>query len=311
MSNSMPYRTLSASGSRVLSLVPGGTGCSSSEKPPPNSSPNEETGAAAAELRVMAVAGPQLARTLGGVEAPQGVGDLSRVHLKHRSIHQTIVCDESTVARPLCGKIRRTYVSMQSSTAERRRYRKRRRAELEAETRLRITQAAVDLHESIGPARTTISAVADRASVQRGTVYRHFPDEDALFEACSSHWMAHHPLPDIAAWAAVEDPEERLRTALEQVYAWYERGASMLETTTRDLAVVPALRPSMESFAAWLDSAVDSLVHGRPERGARRRRARAAIGHALSFETWRSLVREQRLSAGEAIELMAGLVVVC
>jgi AcrR family transcriptional regulator len=204
-------------------------------------------------------------------------------------------------------KIHRTLVSKQSSTAPKRPYRKRRRAQLEEETRLRITEAAADLHGSIGPARTTISAVAGRAGVQRATVYRHFPDEEALFGACSSHWMAQHPLPDAAAWTAIEDPDVRLRVALGALYDWYDRGDYMLEKTTRDLALVPALRPSMEAYRGWLDAAADAQLRGRPERGARRRRLRAAVGHALSFETWRSLVREQRLSEGEAIELMEAL----
>ena len=199
-------------------------------------------------------------------------------------------------------------MSKQSSARERRPYRKRRRAQLEAETRLRITEAAVDLHGSLGPARTTISAVADRAGVQRGTVYRHFPDEDTLFLACSSHWMAQHPLPDPAAWTAIEDPDERLRTALGEVYEWYDRGQDMVERVTRDVALVPALRPSVEGLAAWVDAAVDPLVRGRPERGGRRRRMRAAVAHALSFGTWRSLVREQGLSQAEAVELMAAFV---
>ncbi len=199
-------------------------------------------------------------------------------------------------------------MSTQKSTEQRRPYRKRRRADLEEQTRLQITEAAVDLHGSIGPARTTISAVAKRAGVQRGTVYRHFPDEQALFDACSSHWMTQHPLPDPDAWGAIEDPDERLRTALRQLYEWYERGEYMLEKTTRDVALVPALRPSMEAFAAWFDSAADAIVRLRAESGARRRRVRAAVRHALAFETWRSLVREQRLTRTEAIELMAGLV---
>ncbi len=198
-------------------------------------------------------------------------------------------------------------MSEQTSTGERRAYRKGRRAQLEAETRLRITQAAVDLHASVGPARTTISAVADRAGVQRATVYRHVPDEDALFDACSSHWMAHHPLPDPAAWAQIEDPDRRLRVALEELYDWYERGEYMLEKTTRDLALVPALRPSMEAFRSWLDAAVDAILRGRSERGARRRRVRATVGHALAFETWRSLVSRQGLSRSETIELMQAL----
>jgi AcrR family transcriptional regulator len=201
-------------------------------------------------------------------------------------------------------------MSNKSPTATKRAYRKRRRAQLEEETRLRITEATVDLHGSVGPARTTISAVADRAGVQRATVYRHFPDEKALFDACSSHWMAQHPLPDPAAWAPIDDPDERLRTALQQLYRWYGHGEYMLEKTTRDVALVPALRPSMEAFAGWVDQAADAIVGSRPERGTRRRRVRAAVGHALAFETWRSLVREQRLSQAEAIELMQALAAV-
>ena len=198
-------------------------------------------------------------------------------------------------------------MSKQSTTGQRRIYRKRRRAELEAETRLRITEAGVDLHGSVGPVRTTISAVAERAGVQRATVYRHFPDEDALFDACSSHWMAQHPLPDPAPWAEIEDPNERLRTALGELYEWYEHGEYMLERTTRDVALVPALRPSMEAFQGWLDAAADAILRGRPERGARRRRKRAAVGHALAFETWRSLAIHQGLPRSETIELMQAL----
>jgi AcrR family transcriptional regulator len=198
-------------------------------------------------------------------------------------------------------------MSKQTATRERRAYRKRRRAQLEAETRLRITEAAVDLHGSIGPARTTISGVAERAGVQRATVYRHFPDEDALFRACSSHWMAQHPLPDPTAWATIENPDERLPVALRELYEWYEHSEYMLENVTRDLALVPALRPSMEAYQGWLEAAADALLSGRPERGARRRRKRAAVGHALAFETWRSLAIHQGLPRAETIELMEAL----
>jgi AcrR family transcriptional regulator len=189
-----------------------------------------------------------------------------------------------------------------------RKYRKRRRAELEDETRLRITEAAVELHGSVGPARTTITAVAERAGVQRATVYRHFPDEEALFGACSAHWRSRHPLPDLAAWAAVADPEERLRTALAALYAWYQTAEGMLEKTTRDAPVVPAMRPAVESMGAWFAAAVATIVRGRPERGARRRRVEAAVGHAIAFATWCSLAREQGLADSEAVGLMCGLV---
>ncbi len=199
-------------------------------------------------------------------------------------------------------------MSKQISKTAKRPYRKRRRAQLEDETRLRITEAAVDLHGSVGPARTTISAIAERAGVQRATVYRHFPDEEALFGACSSHWAGQNPRPDLAGWAAIADPGERLETALSELYAWYERSEYMLEKTTRDATLVPAMRPVIEVVGAWFGEAVETLVRGRPERGARRRRAKAAIAHALAFATWRSLVREQGLSETEAVRLMAGLV---
>src|SRR5438270_8429466 len=104
---------------------------------------------------------------------------------------------------------------------EKRAYRKRRRADLEAETRRRITESTVDLHGTVGPSRTSISAVAQHAGVRRSTVYRHFPDEAALFEACTEHWMELNAPPDLAGWAVIEDPEERLALGLEQLYAYY------------------------------------------------------------------------------------------
>lgn len=199
-------------------------------------------------------------------------------------------------------------MSTGNKVSPKRRYRKRRRAELEDETRLRITRAAVELHGSVGPARTTISSVAERAGVQRATVYRHFPDEEALFGACSAHWLAQHPLPDLAAWAAVDDHEERLCTALRDLYAWYETAEGMLEKTTRDASLVPAMRAPVEAMGAWRTEAVATIVRGRPERGRRRRRVEAAVGHAVGFATWRSLLRDQGLPITEAVELMRGLV---
>jgi AcrR family transcriptional regulator len=166
----------------------------------------------------------------------------------------------------------------------------------------------VALHGSVGPARTTISGVAELAGVQRATVYRHFPDEVALFGACSAHWLAQNPLPDLGSWEEIADPEERLDTALSEVYRWYEAGQEMLAKVTRDAALVPAMRAPMEGLAAWLEEAVAAVGRGRPERGARRRRVRAAIGHAFSCATWRALVRVRGLGNPEAVELMTALI---
>jgi AcrR family transcriptional regulator len=115
---------------------------------------------------------------------------------------------------------------------QKRPYRMKRRAEQEAETRLRITESAVALHGSLGPARTSVSAVAEHAGVRRSTVYRHFPDEEALFGACSAHWTQSYPPPDIDAWRGVADPDKRLRTALGELYAYYRGGGRCSPTSS-------------------------------------------------------------------------------
>jgi AcrR family transcriptional regulator len=193
-------------------------------------------------------------------------------------------------------------------SSESRPYRKRRRAESEAQTRLRITESAVHLHGTIGPARTSMSAVAEHAGVQRSTLYRHFADEVALFEACSSHWAAANPPPDIGAIGAIADPAERLRAMLTELYAYYERTAPMLANLLRDEHVDALVRERFAAFHAYLAAAADVLMAGRGLRGAARRRARAAIGHALAFSTWNSLVREQGLTVADAVELARGFV---
>jgi AcrR family transcriptional regulator len=193
-------------------------------------------------------------------------------------------------------------------TDEPRQYRMRKRAEAQAQTRLRITESAVHLHGTLGPARTSMSAVAEHAGVQRSTLYRHFPDEAALFDACTSHWAAANPPPDLAAWAAIDAPDARLDAALEQLYAFYARVQPMLENLIRDEPVHALVRERFAGFHAYLDAARDTLMAGRPGRGAQRRRARAAIGHVLAFSTWRSLVCEQGLPADDAVALAARMV---
>jgi AcrR family transcriptional regulator len=193
-------------------------------------------------------------------------------------------------------------------TVERRKYEKKRRAELEAETRRRITETAVELHGTVGPARTSISAIAERAGVRRSTVYRHFPDEVALFDACSSHWEAANPIPDMSAWGSIEDPDERLRTALDELYGYYRRTERMMENLHRDELTVPVVAERFAGYRQYLAAARDQLIRGRPSRGRRRDETRAAIGHALAFPSWRSLTREQGLDDGQAAELMCRLV---
>ena len=195
-------------------------------------------------------------------------------------------------------------LSEHQSPTSKRTYQKAKRAEDEWRTRERIVDAAESLHGSLGPARTTISAVADRAGVTRATVYRHFTDEESLFLACSRQWLSRQQLPDPDAWGLVEDPIERLRTGLEDIYGFYRRGEQMVAHIHRDVDAVPAVvvaaRRSREQ--RWLDTLLA------PHPGRSRKAVRAAFAHAMTFTTWQSLCDAQGLSDRSAIELMVGMV---
>jgi AcrR family transcriptional regulator len=193
-------------------------------------------------------------------------------------------------------------------TDQKRPYRMKVRAELQEETRRRITESAVELHGTLGPSRTSMSAVAEHAGLPRSTLYRHFPDEAALFVACAGHWAMQHPLPDLEGWAAVGDPDARLRLALEELYAYYDGAEPMLANILRDLAVVEAVRTQFAPFVGYMQAAQATLMAGRRGRGRAAARTRAAIGHALAFTTWRSLVREQECSRSDAVAMMCALV---
>ncbi|HZT53839.1 MAG TPA: helix-turn-helix domain-containing protein [Gaiellaceae bacterium] len=191
---------------------------------------------------------------------------------------------------------------------QKRRYRMTRRAELEQQTRQRITESAVALHQELGPARTSISAIAERAGVRRSTVYRHFPDEESLFAACSTHWRAANPAPDARAFAAIADPAERTEIALRELYAFYRRTEAMYTSLLRDEPIVPIVQRLLRGFHDYLHAVQDVLMAGRGLRGRAARGARAAIGHAVAFPTWRSLTHEQGLADDDAVALMCLLV---
>jgi AcrR family transcriptional regulator len=189
-----------------------------------------------------------------------------------------------------------------------RRYELKQRAVAQAETRRRIIEATVALHASLGPARTTVSAIAERAGVQRLTVYRHFPDDRSLFEACGGRWMAEHPLPDPAPWRAIEDPEQRLRVALAAIYAYFDATEAMTGHVLRDLPELPAMQEVAAPLVQYWESVRSILASGWATPAESGERLRAAIGHALEFGTWRSLVRAEGLTATDAAELMTRLV---
>jgi AcrR family transcriptional regulator len=188
-----------------------------------------------------------------------------------------------------------------------RKYEKKRRAEQESETRRRIVEAVFALHGEIGPARTTIKAIAQRAGVERLTVYRHFADEGAIFAACDAHFRSETPPPDPAAWADIVDPAERLRAALVAFYGFYRRGENMIANAERDAVGLPALAVLMAPRDAILAAVREDLLAAWAVGDRARTRLAAAIAHALRFDTWRSLARVEGLEDVEAAELMVDL----
>jgi len=191
---------------------------------------------------------------------------------------------------------------------QKREYRMTRRAEAEQRTRLRITQSTVELHGTLGPARTSVSAVARHAGVRRSTIYRHFPDEHSLFSACTSYWTAANPFPDVNRWKAIDDSAVRLTSAFRELYAHYRRTERMMSNILRDEATMPIVKRMLGGYRDYLCAARDTLMSGSGVREPARRQVRAAIGHALTFGTWHSLAREQGFTDSQAAGLMCRLV---
>lgn len=192
---------------------------------------------------------------------------------------------------------------MNTVSTQKRKYELKARAEAQEATRARIAAAAAELHEEVGIGRTTVSDIARRAGVQRLTVYKHFPDLAALLPACSAHWLAANPLPDLGGALAQEDPEARLRGVLAAMYGWYRDTAPMQRRFLGERATVPELD-------AWVarssDPMMDELASGLAA-GFGAPAARALVALALDFWTWDRLQREG-LDDAAAAELMAGVV---
>lgn len=182
-------------------------------------------------------------------------------------------------------------------------YTLRKRAERQDETRQRIVEAAIALHTTEGPARTTISAIAEKAGVQRHTVYSHFPDERTLGLACSGLYAERFPLPDPEPWRQIADPERRLRRGLTAWYAYYAARAEELLPIVRDMETDPLTREMMTlRFRPAMARARDVLAEPFHARGARRTRLLAAIDLFLDLHTWRTL---SRAAGDEAVDVAA------
>ena len=192
-----------------------------------------------------------------------------------------------------------------SEMAKKRKYDMKKRAERQREMRRRIVEATVELHRTRGPAHTTITEIAQRAGVNRLTVYNYFPDIADLLRACSKSWTEQHPAPDLTPWAQIRDPEERLRAALTELYGYYARTEPMRAKVLRDAETMPSLAALLEgTVVPYLRTVRELLAEGWEVRGEERRRLLAMLALAIDFHTWRSLERGSGLSSEEAVEIM-------
>lgn len=189
-----------------------------------------------------------------------------------------------------------------------RKYELKARARKQEATRQRIVEAVAALHEEVGPSQTTVRAIAERAGVQRLTVYRHFPDEPALIEACGAHFLAQNPPPDASDWEQIPDPDKRLRAGLQDLYGFYARTERMTANIMRDLPEVPALEAATQPYMdalRWYQAVLSEPWEVSDDQS---HLLNVAVFHAIWFDTWRSLVRHQGIPEESAIELMTRMV---
>ena len=189
-----------------------------------------------------------------------------------------------------------------------RKYELKRRAERRDETRRRIVDATIHLHETVGANGATITAIARKAGVSRLTVYRHFPDEVSLLQACTGTYNVAHPPPDAAELVTIEDPVRRLEVTLERLYTYYADNEAMLSSGADAMPTHPALGVALAPFFEGQRRLVDLLASGWEVDAHPGSTLRGAIGHAVALPTWRSLRQEQGLTNDQAIRLMVGMI---
>lgn len=181
-------------------------------------------------------------------------------------------------------------------------YTKKRRAASEEQTRQRIVESAIAIHQQEG-GNSTISAIADRAGVGRVTVYRHFPDELALITACTSHYMGLNPPPDLESWASIDNSVERLRHGLAETYAYHRQTEAMMTVAEREVAANPVLADLMKPLEEYWAAAQRILAAGWSDGQDTPPLVEESIGLAISLPAWRILTGQQGLSDSECVSL--------
>jgi AcrR family transcriptional regulator len=186
-------------------------------------------------------------------------------------------------------------------------YELKQRAESQGWTKQKIVEAAMELHQTKGLIATSMSDIAARAEVGKVTVYRHFPDQAALIGACSGLYFQRHPFPDLEAWRNIHDASERLRRGLRDAYAYHRETEPMMARVLAEGRNHPVMAP----YHAHWQRAAEALAAPWRVSGKRKALLMSALALALSFDTWRLLVRDQHLTDNQAIELMMRLTCDC
>jgi len=183
-------------------------------------------------------------------------------------------------------------------------YKLKNRAAGQDQTRKMIVEATIELHQAKGIAATSVNDIAERAQVAKVTVYRHFPDQETLAQACSGLYFQRHPFPDPESWRHIEDPADRFRQGLRETYAYHRSTEPMTARIIGEARDLPVMAPYHEQ----LRKAADVIAAAWPRTAREKAALKAALALALSFDTWRQLTRIGQLSDGEAIDLMMRLV---
>jgi AcrR family transcriptional regulator len=185
-------------------------------------------------------------------------------------------------------------------------YRMKKRAEARDQTRERIIHATMQLHDEKGIAPTTFSEVAERAGVGVATVFRHFPKLGDLVRACGAHvWQEMRPpVPDGAAavFAGLDTTPERMRRLVEEIDAFYARGALRLALAARDRDLLPEL----DQFLSAVEAGIDAMVREALKEAKLSPRAIEVALALMSFPVWAALDR-LGLTAAERIRMRTDL----
>ena len=157
------------------------------------------------------------------------------------------------------------------------------------ETRQRILEATLALHSEKGIFGTSWQDIAKRADVSVGTVYKHFPSLDELVPACGELMYAITRPPSLddapQIFAGANSLEERLERLVSELFDFYERGASYIETDFQERQL-----PAVREWEAYMRATIAGLVREALIPAGPDERTVQAVSALLDFYTFKSFL---------------------